>query len=95
MDRNVRENVDGWDIYFQRNVHMYTHALSKKMGGFKFSISSEDLPVKEKTIGVWLYTSSIPESMLENIQAVLIKWAKRYEIKFQLYASKEESVDSR
>lgn len=92
MERNIRETVDGWEIYLQRNVHMYTHALSVKKGGQQFSVSCEDLPVREKTIGVWLYSSDIPDSMLVDLQETLRKWSRKFDIKFQIYKSKNEFV---
>ncbi len=95
MERNINEKIDGWDISLQRNVHMYTHALSVQKGQSKFGISCEDLPTKEKTIGMWLYTSTIPEPMIEEVQQLLLKWAKQYPIKFQIYSSKDEFVTNK
>tara|TARA_R110002072_G_scaffold301140_1_gene480095 strand:- start:80 stop:358 length:279 start_codon:yes stop_codon:yes gene_type:complete len=73
-----------------RNVHMYTHALSVQNKQTKYSISCEDLPTNEKTIGIWLYTSSIPQASIKELQQVLLNWAKQYPIKFQIYASKDD-----
>lgn len=92
MERNVNDTIDGWGISLQRNVHMYTHALSVQSGKSKFSISCEDLPTNEKTIGIWLYTSAIPKNTLDELQLVLLKWAKKYPIKFQIYVSKDNFV---
>ncbi len=90
MKRNVNDKIDGWDISLQRNVHMYTHALSIQSGQSKFNIDCEDLPAEEKTIGIWLYTSTIPQSRVVEIQQVLLKWAKKFPIKFQIYSSKND-----
>ena len=90
MERNVSDNIDGWHISLQRNVHMYTHALSIQKGKSNFSISCEDLPTNEKTIGIWLYTSTVPQERLSELQKVLLKWAKKYSIKFQIYVSKND-----
>lgn len=95
MDRNINDKVDGWDISLQRNVHMYTHALSVQKGQSKFSISCEDLPTEEKTIGMWLYTSTIPEARIEELQQLLLKWAKQYPITFQIYSSKDDFVTNK
>ena len=95
MDRNVKDNVDGWDISIQRNIHMYCHALSVKKGQHNFSIDSEDLVTEEKTIGIWLYSSKIPEAMVGELQNVLLKWSKKYDVKFQIYKSKNDFVTNK
>jgi hypothetical protein len=94
MDRNVKDKVEGWDISLQRNVHMYCHALSVEKGQHKFSIDCEDLPTHEKTIGIWLYNSTIPETMIGELQKILLEWAGRFDIKFQIYKSKDEFITS-
>ena len=95
MDRDVKDKVDGWDISLQRNVHMYCHALSVEKGQHKFSIACEDLPSHEKTIGIWLYNSKIPETMIGELSKILLKWAGRSEITFQIHTSKDEFVTSK
>jgi len=95
MDRNVKANIDGWDISLQRNVHMYCHALSVKKGQYQFGIDCEDLVTEEKTIGVWLYSSEIPKAMIGELQKVLLKWVSQYEVKFQIHTSKEEFVTNK
>jgi hypothetical protein len=95
MDRNVKDKVDGWDISMQRNVHMYCHALSVKNEQHDFSIDSEDLVTEEKTVGIWLYSSKIPEAMIDELQNVLLNWSKRYDVKFQIYKSKNEFVTNK
>lgn len=95
MERNINEKVDGWDISLQRNVHMYTHALSIQNGQSKFSIDCEDIPTDEKTIGIWLYTSTIPQSRVGEVQQVLLKWAMQFPIKFQIYSSKNDFVSNK
>ncbi len=94
MERNVNDKIDGWDISLQRNVHMYMHALSIQRGHSKFSIDCEDLPTEEKTIGIWLYTSTIPQPRVGEVQQVLLKWAKQFPIKFQIYSKKDDFVSS-
>lgn len=95
MERNVNDNIEGWSISLQRNVHMYTHALSMQKGKARFIISCEDLPTNEKTIGIWLYTSTIPQDKLAELQQVLLKWTKQYSIKFQIYVSKDDFVTNK
>ena len=95
MDRNVKDNIDGWDISLQRNIHMYCHALSVKKAQHDFSIDSEDLVTEEKTIGIWLYSSKIPQSMVGELQNVLLKWSSKYDVKFQIYKSKDEFVTNK
>ncbi|MEP1382864.1 MAG: hypothetical protein ABJK64_03635 [Paraglaciecola sp.] len=95
MDRNIKDKIDGWDISLQRNIHMYCHALSVEKNQYKFSIDCEDLVTEEKTIGVWLYSSEIPEIMIIDLQKVLLKWASKYDVKFQIHTSKDEFVTNK
>lgn len=74
---------------------MYCHALSVEKGQHKFSIDCEDLPTHEKTIGIWLYNSKIPEAMLSDIKELLRKWASEFDVKFQIYTSKDEFVTNK
>ncbi|MEO3679839.1 hypothetical protein ABGI61_12455 [Rheinheimera sp. FR7-31] len=95
MEPNVNDKIDGWEISLQRNIHMYYHALSVKNDKLRFSIDCEDLPMPEKTIGIWLYDSAIPETMIGELQKVLLKWAGKYDLNFQIYTSKDEFVTSK
>lgn len=95
MDRDLIVKIDGWDISLQRNVHMYWHALSVAKGQYKFSIDCEDLPTYEKTIGIWLYNSKIPEAMVDELQNLLLKWANRYDVKCLIYKSKNEYLTNK
>lgn len=90
MDSAVKDKVDGWEISFNRNVHMYCHALSVKKGERKFSIDCEDLPTPEKTIGIWLYNLKAPDEIKKELQNVLLKWADQFEVIFKIYVSRDE-----
>lgn len=95
MDRNLKDKIDGWDISLQRNVHMYCHSLAVAKKQYKFSIDCEDIPAHEKTIGIWLYNSNIPEAMVDELQSLLLKWASKYDAKFQIYKNKNEFVTNK
>lgn len=95
MDRNVKDKIDGWDISIQRNIHMYCHALSMKNGPHNFSINCEDMVTEEKTIGIWLYSSEIPAPMVDEVQNVLLKWAGKYDVRFQIYRNRDEFVTNK
>lgn len=92
MDRTVKDKIDGWDITLQRNVHMYCHALSVKKGQYNFSIDCEDLPTQEKTIGIWLYNLDAPTQVINELQNILLKWVNTFEVKVQIYTSKNEFI---
>ena len=95
MERNVIDKIEGWDISLQRNVHMYCHALSVQKGRHKFNIHCEDLPTEEKTIGIWLYSSVIPEDVVGDLQRILLQWSKNFEVTFQIYTGKEEFLTNK
>lgn len=90
MNSRVKDKFDGWEISFNRNVHMYCHALSVKKGARKFSIDCEDLPTHEKTIGIWLYNLKAPDEIKRELQSVLLKWANQFKVKFKIYVSRDE-----
>ena len=85
MERNLKEMLDGWEISLNRNVHMYTHALSVKKGAYKLSIDCEDLPTDVKTIGIWLYNLDVPDALKNELKELLQKWSKQFEVKFRIY----------
>lgn len=92
MNRNVKDKIDGWDIFLQRNINMYCHGLLVEKGNYRFSIDCEDLPSKEKAIGIWLCSIDAPEIILEELQSVLLQWVNKYEINIQIYTSKDEFI---
>lgn len=46
------QKVNGWEISFRSNVHMYCHQLTVSSGGTKLDIPCEDTP--EGDIGLWV-----------------------------------------
>jgi hypothetical protein len=95
MNRNIKEKIEGWDISLNRNVHMYTHSLSIKKGQNQFSVNCEDLPTKEKIIGIWLYNSNISENFEIELRHVLSVWINKLDIKFQIYTTPDNFFSNR
>lgn len=92
MEQNTKDTIEGWNLDLMRNVHMYAHALTVQKGNYKFSINCEDLVTKEKTIGIWLYNSDIPEKLINDIKNILLIWAKKQSVIIKIYSSKNEFV---
>ena len=92
MERNLKETLDGWEISLNRNIHMYTHALSVKKGGYKLNIDCEDLPTYVKTIGIWLYNLDVPDTLKTELKDLLLKWTRQFEVNFQIYISRDKFV---
>jgi hypothetical protein len=92
MNREIKDNVEGWDISFNRNVHMYCHALSVKKGQYQIGIDCEDLPTTEKTIGIWLHKLDVSNELKDELRRILLRWANKFEIKFQIYVSQDEFI---
>ena len=76
IDSKIIDKVEGWEISLNRNVYMYYHSLSVKKGDHKISISCEDLPTKDKTIGVWVYTLEESEEIKKELAEALLDWTK-------------------
>ena len=90
--QTLKDNVEGWDLSLNKNVHMYCHALSAKKGQDRMNIPCEDLPTKEKTIGVWLTNLELSDERKRELQSVLLQWANKLEVTFQIYVSGDEFV---
>ncbi len=94
MERNIKDTVDGWEISLNRNIHMYTHALSVSKGKHRINIDCEDLPTQVKTIGIWLHNLNVSGEMKKELQEVLLKWANQFDVKFQIYVTNNEFIAS-
>ena len=64
-------------------------------GDQQFNIDCEDLPTEEKTIGIWLHTLKVPEKTVKELQNILLEWASRYEVKFQIYTTKDQFITNK
>ncbi len=95
MERSLEDKIDGWMISLKRNIHMYTHELTISKGSQSYSIDCEDLPSNEKTIGIWLYTLNVSSKIMEQLKALLLKWASNCDICFQIYTAKNSYVSSK
>ena len=71
--------------FFTRNVHMYCHALSVKKEFSLINIPCEDLPKKEKTIGMWILELDVLAEIKDEIKTVLLKWALKLGLESRIY----------
>ncbi len=94
MSRKTSENFGKWEISFSPNVHMYCHALTATKGEYRIDLPCEDLPTKEKSIGVWLHDLDISAKHKKELQVVLLEWANSLEVKCRVYVNKEEFVSN-
>ena len=92
MKQTIKDNVEGWDLSLNKNVHMYCHDLSAQFWENLIQIQCEDLPNKEKTIGVWLTNLELSDERKRELQSVLLQWANKLEVTFQIYVSGDEFV---
>ena len=69
--------VGDWKITFRPNIHMYVHELRLDApNNSGFHIPCEDLPLKQKTIGLWLYDAKINNETMLDIIPILTKEAQ-------------------
>ena len=92
MEKTIRGNIQGWEISFTRNVHMYCHSLSANKGQNEIAIQCEDLAVEEKTVGIWLYDLKISEEIKKELQQIILLWADSLEEKIKIYTSQDEFI---
>ena len=95
MERKIVDKVESCEIFLNRYVHMYCHELSVKRGRHQIAISCEDLPTKEKTIGIWLNTLEEPEEIKKELAHVLHAWTNKLEVKFQIYTSRDNFLPNK
>ncbi len=95
MERKIVEKVGSWEISLNRNVHMYCHSLSVRRGNYQISISCEDLPTKEKTIGIWLHALEVSEEIKKELSLVLLEWTRTLEVKFKIYISRDNFLSNK
>ncbi len=69
---------------------MYTHDLVMSKGQDRFSIPCEDLPAKEKTIGVWLHELEAPKELVRELAQALLSWSKTLDELFHIYESRDK-----
>lgn len=73
---------------------MYCHALAATKGEYRINLQCEDLPEKEKTIGIWLHDVDISAKHKEELQVVLLEWANNLDAKCKVYVTKENFVSN-
>ena len=81
----TKHEIDGWEIFFKNNVHMYCHQLTVKKENLCISIPCEDLPCKDRTIGIWVEKIKESEEVKKELKNVLSKWCKEVETKSEIY----------
>jgi hypothetical protein len=80
---------NGWTIEFKKNVHMYCHDLRASKGARQISIPCEDLPIRDGTVGLWLYELILDEATSRDLMEGLLEWAKASGMKFRIYATRD------
>jgi hypothetical protein len=71
---------------------MYCHDLSAMKGKYKIQIPCEDLPDKEKTVGIWLYDIEASAKHKEELRSACLEWADKMEIRCKVYTSSDKHV---
>ena len=95
MNKGVINLIGKWEIKFTNNVHMYCHSLSAKKGEYRVSISCEDLPTKEKTIGIWLHDLDVSEKHKQELQHVLLQWTNELQLHCRVYHNQDEFSENK
>jgi len=92
VNRKIVEKFEGWEIYLNRNVHMYSHKLvmtnlnNKK---HNFVIPCEDL-ADEKGIYIDLGVLKISSEEKKEIAKILMSWTKKFSVLFKIYISSDD-----
>jgi len=89
MKSTVRHKIGNWLITFTSNVHMYCHDLSARKGNYTIQIPCEDLPSKDKTMGIWLHDLEASAKHKEELKTVLLEWADMMGVRCMVYTSRD------
>ena len=92
MGKTIKDNIQGWEISFTRNVHMYCHRLTAIKEQHEINIQCEDLAAEEKTVGVWLYDLGISEEIEKDLQKIILRWANSLDERVKIYTSRDEFI---
>ena len=84
---------NGWNIDFQKNIHMYCHSLIVKKGNKQYEVPCEDTPTG--SLGIWLYEIGFDETTLSDLQASLTEWAKSAGLTYRIYNTPDAWVTNR
>ena len=98
MPKKVEDVVLGWEVYFERNLHMYTHSLLLSKNGMKYSINCEWLGSGSKdgnAVGIWLYSLDVIDDIKKELINVLSLWASKFPVHIRLLISKTEFIDNK
>ena len=81
--RKVAEEIQGWEILFQNNVHMYCHRLQLTKNEQTISIPCEDTP--DGPTGIWLEGIDIDEDIRRALVPVLSEFFDSLERSDKIY----------
>ena len=84
------QSRNGWDIQFQKNVHMYCHRLVVAKADRSYEIPCEDTP--DGFIGVWLYEVGLESPLQQDLVAALVKWAESIGRACKIYETRDSYV---
>ena len=86
--RKKINEIDGWQIVFRNNVHMYCHELTVSKNNKNILVPCEDLTTKERTIGIWIDNIIETEEVKKELKSILSEWSKGLEAKTEIYFEK-------
>ena len=64
---------------------LYCHQLTVSKKDRIISVPCEDLPCKEKTMGIWLDNIQETEELKKELKCILSEWSKELETKTEIY----------
>jgi len=87
MSHETVSEHNGWAISFEKNVHMYCHALAASKGNQSFQISCEDAPLGEGLVVMWPYALGLSGPVYSDLVAALHDWARAGGLRYRIYVA--------
>jgi len=78
---------NGWNVEFQKNIHMYCHRLVATKGNKQYEVPCEDTPAG--FLGIWLHGLELDETTINEMQADLAEWAGSSGFTYRIYDTQD------
>lgn len=82
----MTECFNGWQVDFQRNVHMYCHHLTASKGDLEVEVPCEDTP--GGFVGIWPYDLIVDAAVYNGLLEALREWARTLGLNYRLYSTR-------
>lgn len=85
------QTIDGWEISFRNNVHMYCHRLAATKGQTQIDVPCEDTP--DGHIGIWMTDLGLKRQARDSLATALDGFFSGLGSAYKIYGPEEEEPE--